>query len=187
MNRFEIVPCMEVKENGYSGPCVMLACVTDPSFVLFFPVSSENAKIINFVLKEDETKYDINTSVLGIYKTMVESWKLGDRYLAGVIMDTVFNEEFKDDVLSIRMVLCDHNGELDSLVYVNFVHAMLLAAMEQTKIIVSEKLLSKMMSGSDDEEDGKKTKNNKSKHNFPEDKKIVEIAKKIMSGKIKDS
>lgn len=183
MNKFEIVKCIDVNENDYDGPCIIMACISDPEFMLFFPINKENAKIINFVLK-DNSKYDINTNIIGIYKIMVDSWTSSDRFLSGIIMDAVYNEEAKDEVLMIRLALSDvKSGDIDSLVYVNFLHAMLLSAMERANIIVSDKLLEKMMP--DDERNEENRRNIPAPH-FPEDKKIVDIAKKIMGGKIKD-
>ena len=182
MNKFEVIKCIDVNENDYDGPCVIMACSSDPSFMLFFPVTKENAKIINYVLK-DNSKYDINTNILGIYKTMVNSWKAGDRFLSGIIMDTFYNEEAKEEVLLIRLALSDQDGNLDSLVHVNFLHAILLAAMEGVDIIVSDKLLAKMIPDDENSENDYRSKTNT---HFPEDKKIVDIAKKIMGGKIKD-
>jgi len=179
MNKFEVIKCIEVNEGDYDGPCVIMACCSDPSFMLFFPINKENAKIINYVLKEN-SKYDINTNILGIYKTMIDSWKSSDRFLSGIIMDTIYNSEAKDEILMIRLALSDQDGNIDSLVHVNFLHAMLLAAMEGVDVIVSDKLLEKMVPN--DEED----KHSKPTPHFPEDKKIVDIAKKIMGGKIKD-
>jgi len=150
--------------------------------MLFFPVSKENAKIINYVLKED-SKYDINTNILGIYKTMINSWKASDKYLAGIIMDTIYNNEIKDEVLMIRLALSDSDGHLDSLVYVNFLHSVLLAAMESVDIVVSDRLIEKMVP--EEEEKNGSLQNHSDKH-FPEDKKIVDIARKIMNGKIKE-
>jgi hypothetical protein len=156
--------------------------------MLFFPITKENAKIINYVLEED-SKFDANTNVLGIYKTMVDSWQASDRYLSGIIMDTIFSDEVKDDVLMIRLALSDLNGDLDSLVACNFLHAILLAAMESAEIIVSDKLIMKMLPDPDEEMKGisKSKKNKKDPNHFPEDKKIMNIAKKIMTGKIKDN
>jgi len=157
-----------------------MTCITDPSFVLFFPLSRDNAKIINFVLKDD-SKYDINTNILGIYKTMINSWEATDRYLSGIIMDTIYSEEVEEEVLTVRLALADKEGKLDSLVHVSFLHSVLLAAMEGVDIIVSDKLLSKMVP-----EESKENAGKSSPPHFPEDKKIVDIARKIMGGKVKD-
>ena len=181
MNKFEVIKCIDVNEGDYDGTCVVMACSTDPSFMLFFPISKDSSKMINFVLKEN-SKYDINTNILGIYKTMIDSWSAGDRFLSGIIMDTTYNEELKDEVLMIRLCLSDSDGEIDSMVHVNFLHAIMLAAMEGVNIIVSDKLIAKMVP--EDENEDKRSHN---PHSFPEDKKIVDIAKKIMGGKIKDN
>jgi len=195
MNKFGILDCVEVDENGYKGPCVILVCISEPNFMLFFPVSKENSDVINYVLKE-EGEYDVNTNVIGIYKTMIDSWNSSDRYLSGIIMDVVYDKELKDDVLMIRLALANDEGNLDSLVHVSFLHAILLTAMEGSEIIVGDKLMEQMMpsefndneNNENNENEEKETKKNKTKTpEFPGDKKIVDIARKIMSGKIKDS
>jgi len=184
MNKFEILHCIDVNENDYDGPAVVLVCTSDPSLVLFFPIPKEQAKLITYILNDN--KYDMNTSILGIYKTMIESWNASDRHLAGIIMDATYSEEAKDDIMVLRLAVIDQDGNLDSLVPVNFLHAIVLAAMEKAEIIINEKLIEKMIS-SDDEEDKGSSKNKKDSHAFPEDKKIISIAKKIMDGKIKDN
>jgi hypothetical protein len=186
MNRFEIVECIDVKEKDYEGTCIIMACMTEPDLMLFFPISKDNSKMINYVMQED-SKYDINTNILGIYKTMLDSWASTDRYLSGIIMDSVISEVSKEEILTVKLALADPNGDLDSLIQVSFLHAIVLGAMTGTSVIVSDKLLEKMMPEDDEEYHPKvKSKNNNQAH-FPEDKKIVDIAKKIMSGKIKDN
>ena len=182
MNKFQLVKCIEVKEGEYDGPCVILACATDPSFCLFFPMSEENAKTVNLILNDEAT---VN---LGIYKTMLDSWDLSGRYLSGIIMDTVFDEDVEDDILMARLALADHNGVLDSIVPVNFVHAILLTAMTDSFIILTDNLLDAMMPEMDDEDDEEEGPVNQMKNtpHFPEDKKIIDIAKNIMSGKVKN-
>ena len=187
MNRFKILKCVELKEDGYDGPSVVLACSSDPEFMLFFPVAEDSSKLINYVL-ERNNKYDVNTNILGIYKTMVDSWKSTDKYLCGVIMDSVYDQELKDEVLSVKIALSDMEGDLDSLVNVNFLHSVILAAMENVDIVICDSLLNKMIpEDEEDDENEEDTKNKQPKQqHFPEDKKIVDIAKKIMSGKVKD-
>jgi hypothetical protein len=187
MNRFEIVECMDVKEKDYEGSCVIMACATEPDFMLFFPISKENSKMINYVMQED-SKFDINTNILGIYKTMLDSWTSSDRYLTGIIMDSIVSEESKEEILTVKLALADSNGDLDSLIQVSFLHAIVLGAMTGSSIVVSDKLLEKMMPEDDEECPHQKGKSKKKDQgHFPEDKKIVDIAKKIMSGKIKDN
>jgi len=185
MNKFEVVKCIDMKESDYDGPCVILGCKSDPSMLLFFPVNKDSSKMINYVLDEDN-EYDINTNVLGIYKTMIDSWNASDRFLSGIIMDNIWDEEIKDDILSIRLAISDQSGEIDSMVHVNFLHAILLSAMQDVGIIISDRLLSKMVPDNDEDEDEEEKPKKKKIPHFPEDKKIVDIAKKIMSGKTKE-
>ncbi len=210
MNKFSILSCVNVKENGYDGPCVILSCTADPSFMLFFPMTEENGKIINYVMN-GKNEYDINTNILGIYRTMIDSWNSSGRYLAGIVMDSNHIGDKNEYELIIRLALCDHIGNIDSLVRVNFLHAILLAAMEEVDIIVSEDLIAQMLPTKDledsnlferdDEEEGEDgddfepldenisrrlSKGKKKISLYPEDKNIVDIAKKIMSGKIKE-
>jgi len=185
-----------------------MACASDPAFMLFFPVSEDNSQTISYVL-EGNDDYDINTNILGLYRTMINSWKSSDRYLSGIIMDSSYDKESKEEVLLIRLALANQNGDIDSLVRVNFLHAVLIAAMEKVDIIISDDLIEQMLPPdfpediSDsifneedmyDYEDDKivnKSQMNlrqKGKEEFssPEDQNIVDIARKIMSGKIKD-
>jgi Mg-chelatase subunit ChlI len=199
MNKFSILSCVNVNEKEYDGPCVILVCESDPSFMLFFPMTEENGKIITYVMN-DNNDYDINTNILGIYRTMVDSWNSADRYLAGIIMDSGYEENEDKSELIIRLALADKIGFIDSLVRVNFLHAILLAAMEKVPIIVSDDLIDRMLPtiGLDEDEDDDEEEDNlldkKDLHRLsknkiglhPEDKDIVDIAKKIMSGKIKE-
>jgi len=179
--------CVEVNEDGYNGPSVILACSSDRELMLFFPISKENAKLISYVMDKN-SEYDINTNILGIYKTMLDSWKSQDKFLSGVIMDSVYAPELKDDVLLVRLVISDNNGELDSLANVNFFNAVILASMEGLDIVICDNLLDKMIPDDDENDDEEEIVKQKRKQpHFPEDKKIVDIAKKIMSGKTKDT
>ena len=154
MNKFSVLSCVNVGdlerdvndaeapiEFEYDKPLVVLSCVADPTFLLFFPISEENSKTIRYILSNQQ--YDSNTNILGIYRTMIDSWAAGDRNLSGIIFDSVYDKDRQDDILKIRLALC-HNGMLDSLVNVNFVHAVLLSAIERVDIIISEELLSKL-------------------------------------------
>jgi len=193
MNKFVIFSCIDVQskdEGDYTGPVVVLACSSDPTFMLFFPSTESNAEVINYVLgeqdEEQDEEYDVDTSVLGIYKTMLDSWKAGDRYLSGIIMDTIYSEKIAKEIPMIRLVLSDQDGIIDSFVPVNFIHAILLAAMEGLEIIVTDRLLSIMLPESKDV-NNERFSSTKQTPEFLEDKGIVEIARKIMEGKINDN
>jgi len=90
--------------------------------------------------------------------------------------------------LLVRLVISDNNGELDSLANVNFFNAVILASMEGLDIVICDNLLDKMIPDDDENDDEEEIVKQKRKQpHFPEDKKIVDIAKKIMSGKTKDT
>lgn len=185
MNKFIVFSCIIPKDNNI--PHVVLRCVDDPGFALFFPANDEIASVLKYIIDGDG-QYDINTKVLGIYRTMIDSWNASDNYLSGIIMDLIYDKTSKEDLLSIRLALSSkHTGEIEGLVYVNFINAIMLAALEKVEIIISDLIISKMIPS--EEYDMKK--NNEipkiSKNNFPEDKNILNIAKEIMSGKIKNN
>ena len=189
MNKFAVVSCADMKDDedmDYDGYAVILAYIADPTFLLFFPIPEESAKVLEYVLQEN-TNYDVNTSVLGLYKTMIDSWRTTDRYLSGMIMDAAYDEGFDDDILMVKLALADSDGALDSLVNINFVNAMIVAAMNEVQIIISEKLLSKLNPPDDIGEGNIDIDIDKEQLNsFPEDKKILKIVKEIMNGKIKE-
>ena len=189
MNKFLVFPCIKQEdEKGYNGPAVTLACASNISFALFFPISEENANLINYILEDKEDKkIDMDTSILGIYKTMLDSWRAGYRFLSGILMDVLTDTE--EEIIAVKLILSDESGSIDSIIRVNFTHAVILAAMERKEILVTAELLDKIMPDeSDDDEDEDIKENDDSKANktkYPVDKDILEIAKKIMQGKIK--
>lgn len=183
MNKFEILNCIDVDDDDYKGTAIVLVCKSDPSFMLFFPVSKEQSKLLTYIL-DDDKKGDLNKNILGIYKTMVDSWEVSDRHLTGIIMDGNYDEKTKEDLMTLRLVVIDQSGDLDSLVSIDFLNAIILAAMEKLPIIVNQKLIDKMIPQEDEDIPQKEKKD---AHTFPEDKKIISIAKKIMNGKIKDN
>jgi len=183
MNKFGIFDCADLKEKDYQGFCVVLACISDPNLMLFFPIPKEHAKTLKSILESDGPP-DFNNVNLGVYKTMIDSWTASDRFLSGILFDVVWSEEAKDEVIQIKLAISDITGHLDGIVPCNFLHAILLAAMDGTEIIISDKLLSKMLPN---DEECPMHKEQNQKHSFPEDKKIMSIAKKIMTGKIKDN
>jgi hypothetical protein len=189
MNKFLVFPCVEQdEENGYSGPVVSLASTANVTFMLFFPIAEEYSHILNFLLKNEEST-KTNLQLLAVYQTMVNSWKAGDRYLAGIVMDIVYDEETEEDIISPTLIICDSNGNVDAVLNVNFVHAVMLAAMERKEVIVTNELLNKLLpfsdGGEEEAEDGADIFHSKTedKSPFPVDKQILDIAKNIMNGK----
>ena len=189
MNKFIVFPCVKQNNhNGYVGPVVTLACTSNVSFVLFFPMSEENAKLINYILDHKPTEYTSNLNIIGIYKTMLDSWESGGRYLSGITLGTEFNVDSKEETIDVKLIIADDNGSVDSIIKVNFIHAILLAAMERKEILVSSDLLKKLLPHAMEEsdlEEMEETASEKENKKFPVDKDILDIAKKIMSGKIK--
>jgi hypothetical protein len=216
MNKFLVFPCLKKSENeNYNGPVVMLSSEANISFALFFPVSEENSELINYILDTHPSKYNINDgNALGIYTTMIASWEAGNRHLSGILMDTEYDQELEQDLISTRLVISNEHGDVDSIIRVNFIHAIIIAAMERREIMVTNALLDKLIpkdvdengneitdenedeenndnDNDDEDEDDDKTddrdKGNgkKPEHKYPVDKEILDIAKKIINGKIK--
>lgn len=183
MNKFVIMSCVnfsqdEAEDMGYSGPVVALGCVNDPRIVLFFPVTAEKMNLLNYILKNQT--FDINTEILGIYKTMIDSWTNGDRFLSGILMDCDYDDKAKEDLMQVKLLISSSvTGQIDSIVPINFVNAIVLSAIQRIELIVSTKLLNKLLPEDiESEDDG-------DDHPFPEDKKILDIVKDIMEGKEK--
>ena len=194
MNKFLVFPCV-VKENndGYNGPVITLICEATTGLAIFFPVSEENAKIINTVLEKPANKLDINVgNIIGIYKTMVDSWNSGGRFLSGISMDAEFDQNDKTEIIAVRVIISNvKGGYVENVIKVNFIHAIIIAAMYKFEIVVSKDLLEKLLpqmnkDNEDDNNDGNNKRIEKIDYKkFPKDKQILKIAKKIMNGKIK--
>jgi len=183
MNKFMVFSCVVPKDND-NTPHVVLSCVNDPNFALFFPINEETASVLKYIV-DGNGQYDINTNILGIYKTMIDSWDTSDNYLSGIIMDLIYNKVSKEETLSIRLAISSKiTGEIEGLVYVNFINAIMLSALEKINIVISDLIISKMLPP--EELPGLEKDNKVSKNNFPEDKNILDIAKQIMSGQIKN-
>lgn len=188
MNRFSIVSCvnLEKAENGYCGPAIALGCVTDPSLVLFFPITAEKADILNYLIKDGD--YGINTEVIGLYKTMIDSWTSSNQFLSGIILDCTYDQELNDDIMDVTLSLSNStSGLLESVVHVNFVNSMILAAMRDIEVIVTMKLLNKLLPEENEENEDENGElfsqlGDSMVNKFPEDGKILDIVKGIMNG-----
>lgn len=197
MNRFALFPCIVQKDgaNGYDGPLASLVSQLNTNLVLFFPISEENASIVNYALNdENRKKISVNQDTIGIYKTMIESWKSGDRYISGIILDAKFDPESKEDIIDASVILIDANGDLDTVVKTNFVHAMVVVAIEDMEIYVTDSLFDKLKPPPEEEDDNDEDNENgsprpptpESKTEYPIDKNIISIAKQIMNGKVEE-
>jgi hypothetical protein len=183
MNKFLVFPCVEQnEEDGYKGQVVSLASTSNVTFMLFFPIATEYSRLINFLLKKEEST-KMNLQLLAVYQTMVNSWKAGDRYLAGIVMDIQYDEETEEDIIAPTLILCDSMGNVDAVLNVNFVHAVMLGAMERKEILVTNELLHKLIPFPDEEINEDVPDIPTQKNPFPIDKEILDIAKNIMNGK----
>jgi len=214
MHKFELSPCRVQNGEGdsYNGTVVVLSSKATENLALFFPISEDNASLVNYVLQDDNReKINVNQDVIGIYKTMIDSWKAGDKFISGIVIDTRFVTDVNEDVLEAAIVLIDTEGNLDAFVKTSFVHAMVIAAMEDLDITVTGDLFQKLYpkgedevaddaDGEEDEEDededddkgsGSKPKRSPpkkptQKDKYPVDNDVIAIARKIISGNISE-
>jgi len=199
MNKFLVAPCsLKNNKEGYSGQIVSLICSSKNGLAICFPISEENANIINRILERLSNKDNIDVDVnntLSIYKTMVDSWNSGGKFLSGIYMDMELDDSNKIEIISTKAIISNNNdGYIDNIVKINFVHAITIAAIYKFEIIISKELIEKLLPTLENEdEDETKIENNQYKKNnlkktdniFPKDKQILKIVKKIMNGKIK--
>ena len=173
--------------NKYEGNVVALACTSDPSLVLFFPVSPDVVEKMNEAIGS-ENQLDIGT--FGIYKTMVDSWSATDKYLSGIIIDVIYDKEMDDDIMDVKLVLSDtNNGCINSLVSIDFINAIFLSILERMNILLSDALLSKLMPVFEEQVESENDIGNIDKvdDGVSEDKKeILDIVKQIMGGQVKN-
>ena len=188
MNKFLVFPCIEQSEDdGYQGPVVSLASTSNLTFALFFPIAEEYANLINYMLKKEEVE-GLDFQLMSVYQTMVDSWKAGDRYLSGIVMDIIYDVHAEEDIISPTIILSDSLGNVDAVLNVSFVHAVMLAAMERKELLVTNELLEKLLPMPEhDDEGNEETPEPKKDSKFPVDKQILEIARNIMNDKKKDS
>lgn len=194
MNRFQIMPCMpqsEISGSEYKGMVLPLGSETSDNCVLFFPVSEEAAEIINLILEVDEDDEEDGqqpskgiASMLEVYKTMIRSWKSGDRFLTGIFVDMVYDQATQEEIVSVFVMLGSmHDGYTEAILKTTFVQSMVIAAIENIDVMISDELLYKLIPRPsfpfDQEEREADVKS------YPVDENIINIAKKIMNGKIK--
>ena len=198
MNKFLVAPCsLKNNKEGYSGQIVSLICSSKNGLAICFPISEENAKIINRILeklsnKDKNIDTDVNNT-LSIYKAMVDSWNSGGKFLSGIYMDMELDDSDKIEIISTKAIISHTNdGCIDNIVKINFVHAITIAAMYKFEIIISKELIEKLLPTLENENETKIENNQYKKNNlkktdniFPKDKQILKIVKKIMNGKIK--
>lgn len=196
MNKFIVLPCLDKEqreeinqEDLYEGHVVPLANVHNPNFILFFPIDSEHAKLVNRILQEDYDQKDFsNSSILTVYHAMLNSWKAGGRYLSGILFNSDYDEVTQEDTILPTFIISDSVGHVDSIVNVTFLNAIMTACLERKEIMVANVLLEKLMPDFNFEEEINEDEDfftKKQDNPFPIDRQILEIAKNIMGGKNK--
>jgi len=198
MIRFQILPCVEQSqlENPevaeYDGMVLPLISEANNNCVLFFPVVKEIALTVNSVLGQVDKEQVSNENVIEIYKTMIDTWAAAEQFLSGIIMDTAYDNNLQEEIVTVSLILSSiQDGYIEAIVKVNFVHAIMIAVLEGLEIMISLDLLNKIMpnvwesgEASNNLEDSFPEQNNEQQQ-FPVDQNILDIAKKIMGGKIK--
>lgn len=190
MDKFTIIPCIknDKEEHNYDGYVVGLCSNNNPNFVIFFPIAEECAHMVNFLINPKEEK-TVDIKTLAVYKTMTDTWKASGRFLSGIVMDVEDEKEGRESAISVKLYLSDtSSGKLEAIIPVNFLHSTIISVMEQTPLIITDTLMKNIIP--DETKDNDADTNNvekkvKSKKKYPKDKNIIDIAKKIMSGKIK--
>jgi len=190
MNRFHVMPCVDrsqVNENASEGTVLPLASEIHSNCILFFPVSKEVAKIANYIMEVDEESDDSLVHMVEVFKTMINTWKSGERFLSGIFIDLVYDTESEEDIINVNLMLSSsQDGFIEAVIKVSFVHAIIIAILEDSDIMVSNELLNKLLPDTIDEEEeddfDAPLKNNSV---YPVDDNILKIAKQIMNGKIK--
>lgn len=190
MNKFILFPCVEPDEENqklFDGHVVSLGASRDLNFKVYFPIREDYADLINAVLNGDKEKI-ARHEILNIFTTMTDSWSSGDRFLSGIILDLRIDENNEPE-MTVQILVSYINGILDSVVRTTFSNAMILAAMEDVHVFMTDALMSNLLPKGDDFFDdypdgsGNTPSNQGDK---PIDKELLEIAKGIISGKIKD-
>lgn len=200
MNKFYVFPCARCSRDGYDGQAIQMACTTNINNVLMFPVDAENAKLIDGILNSTPESLKTAEGTVKAYRTMLNSWVSGGRFLSGIFMSVEFCQKDMEDVISTCLIISDEYGAVDSIVRVDFTTAVIIAVLDRKEIILSVELMKKLVPKfNESEKEQEKEQENtettltkekppakvKKETEFPIDNDIMEIAKKIMSGKIK--
>lgn len=190
-NKFWVGPCEErtvqiTEDESYDGYMVSLISHEDENFKLLFPLRERDAQILKSISTEQmEVKpiEDCDPDFIGLYFTMIESWKTSDRILSGATLDSLIDPELGVEVFLTHFFLTNREGYIESMVKSNFSQIIILSALEDSPIFVSDNLIQKLI--------GKPISNpqgdNKSPYgdsDFIDDdaQNIIKIAQDIISG-----
>jgi hypothetical protein len=199
MNRFEVMPCLDQADlefsqfnvEGYKGMLLPLVADSDRNCVLLFPVTKSIASTINYLKGIEDDSDDADLHNIEVYRTMIDVWKANDQYLSGILMDMNYEEEEEQNVFTVSLLISNtHDGSVDSVIKVSFIHAIIISVIEDMEIMVGKEMLSSLIPVEDfdvvaedigdilDEEQLDTLK-------YPYDHNIYQIVKQIMDGKIK--
>ena len=68
---------------------------------------------------------------------MVDSWNSGCKFLSGIYMDMELDPIDKIEIISTKAIISENNyGIIDNIVKINFVHAIIIAAMYKIEIVI---------------------------------------------------
>ena len=107
MNRFHVHPCVphaEISEEDVEGFVLPLASEIENNCILFFPVPDEDGILINHLLELDEAGQQ-QVELIEVFKTMIKTWKSGDRFLSGILLDSKYNAEIDEENLQVNVIL----------------------------------------------------------------------------------
>ena len=186
MNKFKIFPCIKLDEKDASESCgsnaIVMVCENDSSAVLMFPATAKEASMVDAALGVNKKQF---SGSLSLYRTMMESLFSGYLHLSGVILDVDMDNK-KEEYIDVKLVIINKDGDIEGYLDTCFIHAVVLVAMEETNVIVTDRLLDKLLPP--DKKPSKHTEISEleKKMDYPEDKKLLELAKKIMTGKLKE-
>lgn len=189
MNKFFIFPSINIDEKqgekSYKGLAVPFVNSSDVTFVLIFPVEDRFAKMIDFSLNPDgKDDLEDDMALLHAYQTIIDSISTGDNYLSGIMMDYTCLPGQEQGWISSRLIINDTLGNLETIIEVQFIQAVVISAMLKKEVSITQQLLSYLTnenenSTSSDDTDSIKKESAK----YPVDSKILNIAKEIMSTK----
>jgi len=183
MNLFELVDCINLKDDKsqypheeirktYNGPIIVLESIQFPSLFVFFPVTKKHMELIHQAMFEET-----DTKELAIYNTMIDSWKGSNSYLSGIVMDLIFEPSDPEPRIITNFALADDRGDLTSLIPVTFVDSIIISILLEQNFLLTNKLLSHILPENPE---------NKNRCCLEDDKRIKNIVKGILDGKIKD-
>jgi len=192
MNRFQVMPCIdhsEVNEGAPDGLVLPLASEIENNCVLFFPVPDEIGTLVNHLLETEEAGPQ-ELSLIDVFKTMIATWRAGDRFLSGILLDNSYNFEEEEETLQVNITLSSvTDGYIEAVTKINFLHAIVISVLEGVDVMVSNELLNKLLPeaiGEDEINDDQFSEGiDDYADSFPVDEDILKIVRKIMSGKIK--